>query len=74
MDYTVHVILHARREWVSSPFSRGSSQPMDQTQVSHIADGLFTSWVTREAHHPKGKTFLKLIKLKEISIKHDLFQ
>ena len=25
------------------PFSRGSSQPRDQTQVSHIANGFFTS-------------------------------
>ena len=31
-------------------FSRGSSQPRDQTQVSHIAGGFFTSWATREAH------------------------
>ena len=37
-------------EWVAIPFSRGSSQPRDQTQVSHIADGFFTSWATREAH------------------------
>jgi len=26
-------------EWVNFPFSRGSSQPRDQTQVSHIAGG-----------------------------------
>ena len=31
-------------EWVAFPFSRGSSQPRDQTQVSHIAGGFFTSW------------------------------
>ena len=36
-------------EWVASPFSRRSSQPRDGTQVSHIAGGFFTSWVTREA-------------------------
>ena len=30
-------------------FSRGSSQPRDQTQVSHIAGRFFTSWVFREA-------------------------
>ena len=30
--------------------SRGSSQPRDQTQVSHIAGGFLTIWVTREAH------------------------
>ena len=44
MDYTVHGILQARiLEWVVSPFSRGSSQPRDQTQVSLIAGGFFTS-------------------------------
>ena len=38
MDYTVYGILQARiLECVSFPFSRGSPQPMDQTQVSHIA-------------------------------------
>ena len=50
MDYTVHGILQARiLEWVAFPFSRGSSQPRDWTQVSHIAGGFFTSWATREA-------------------------
>ena len=38
MDYSIHGILQARiLEWVAFPFSRGSSQPRDQTQVSHIA-------------------------------------
>ena len=38
MDYTVHGILQARiLEWVAFPFSRGSSQHKDQTQVSRIA-------------------------------------
>ena len=37
MDYKVHGILQARiLEWVAIPFSRGSSQPRDQTQVSCI--------------------------------------
>ena len=50
MDYTVHGILQARiLEWVAFPFSRGSSQPKDQTQVSRIAGRFFTSWATREA-------------------------
>ena len=44
MDYTVHGILQARiLEWVAVPFTRGSSQPRDRTQVSHIAGGFFTS-------------------------------
>jgi len=43
-DYTVHGILQARiLEWVAVPFSRGSSQPRDRTQVSHIASGFFTA-------------------------------
>jgi len=47
----VHGILQARiLEWIAFPFSRGSSQPRDQTQVSRIAGGFFTSWATREAH------------------------
>ena len=38
MDYIVHGLLQARiLEWVAFPFSRGSSQPRDQTQVSRIA-------------------------------------
>ena len=50
MDYTVHRILQAKiLEWVAFPFSRRSSQPRDQTQVSLIAGGFFTSWTTREA-------------------------
>ena len=43
-------ILQARiLEWVAVPFSRGSSQPRDRTQVSQAADGFFTSWATGEA-------------------------
>ena len=50
IDYTIHGILQARTlEWVAIPFSRGSSQPTDQTQVSFIAGGFFTSLTTREA-------------------------
>ena len=41
---TVHGILQARiPEWVTIPFSRGSSQPRDRTQVSRTAGGFFTS-------------------------------
>ena len=44
MDYTVHGLLQARiLEWVAFPFSRGSSQPRDRTQVSRTAGGFFTS-------------------------------
>ena len=36
MGYRVHGTLQARKlEWVAFPFSKGSSQPRDLTQVSH---------------------------------------
>ena len=39
---SVHGILQARiLEWVAIPFSRGSSQPRDQTQASCIAGRFF---------------------------------
>ena len=44
MNYTVQGILQARiPEWVVFPFSRGSSQPTDGTQVSRVTGGFFTS-------------------------------
>ena len=46
---SVHGILQERiLEWVAIPFSRGSSQPRDQTQVSCIA-GRFFTWDIKEA-------------------------
>ena len=43
-DYIVYGILQARiLEWVMFSFSRGSSQPRDQTHVSRIAGRYFTS-------------------------------
>ena len=42
--YTVHGVLQAGTlEWVAVPFSKKSSQPRDQTQLSHIAGRFFTS-------------------------------
>ena len=35
-------------ERVAFPFSRGSSQPRDLTQVSHTAGRFFTSWARKE--------------------------
>ena len=44
MDCTVHGILQARiLQWVAFPFSRGSSQSRDRTQVSLIAGGFFAN-------------------------------
>ena len=62
MDYTVHGILQARiLEWVAVPFSRGSSHFRDQTQVSCITGGFFTSWATREALLVKVKHLIEII-------------
>ena len=45
-----HGILQAViLEWIAIPFSRGSSQPRDQTQVSCFVVRLFTVRATREA-------------------------
>ena len=52
MEYTVHGILQARiLQWGAFPFSRGSSQARDWTQVSGIAGWFFTSWATRVAQN-----------------------
>ena len=49
-DSGIHGIFQARiLEWAAISFSRGSSQPRDQTRVSCIADRRFTIWATREA-------------------------
>ena len=46
-DSSVHGISQARiLEWVAISFSRGSSQPRNQTGVSCIAGRFFTSWAT----------------------------
>ena len=48
-DYMGRGILQARvLEWVAFPFSRGSSQSRDRTQVSRIAGRFFASWATRK--------------------------
>ena len=47
---SIHGIVQARvLEWVAISFSRGSSQPRDQTRVSCTAGRFFTDWATREA-------------------------
>ena len=57
LNYTVHGILQAGiLEWVAFPSSRGSSQPRDQTQVSHITGGFFTCWAKEKP--PDFKLYL----------------
>ena len=58
MDYSppgssAHGSLQASiQKWVVIPFSRGSSQSRDWTQVSHIVGRFFTIWATRKATVP----------------------
>ena len=40
-------------EWVAYSFPRGSSQPNNQTKVSCIAGGFFTSWASGETPRPR---------------------
>ena len=63
MDYTLHGILQARIECIAFPFSTGSSQPRDWTQVPHIAGGSFTSWATGK---PKNTGVCSLSFLQQI--------
>ena len=52
---SVHGIFQARvLEWVAISFSKGSSQPRDQTQVSRIIGRCFTVRATREATREAG--------------------
>ena len=46
----VHGIFQGRTlEWIAISYSRGSSQPRDQTWVFWIADRFFTVWATSTA-------------------------
>ena len=54
-DCIVSGILQPRiLQWVAFPFSRGSSQPRDWTQVSRIAGRFFTSWATGKPQNTGG--------------------
>ena len=71
MAYMFHGILQARiLEWVTFPFSRGSSQPRDRTQVSSISGRFFTSSATREAQeYWSGQPIPSLVGLPNPGIK-----
>ena len=48
---SVHEISQTRLlEWVAMSFSRGSSQPREQTHVTCIGRWILYYWTTREAH------------------------
>ena len=45
-------------EWVSYPFSSGSSRPRDWTGVSCIAGRFFTNWAIREAQSSHSTSYV----------------
>ena len=58
----LHGIFQAKiLEWVAIPFSRGSSQARDWTQVSCIVGRFFTIWATREALYAFRKVKVKVV-------------
>ena len=59
-------------EWVAYPFSRGSSQPKNQTRVSCIAGRFFTSWATREPLKPPGLCYFIIILLCQAKLTNGL--
>ena len=69
---SVHGILQARiLEWVAISFSKGSSQPRDQTQVSRVAGRRFNLWATREAQqiYTYSVLWTLIIKAQEMMLK-----
>ena len=57
IDYTVHGILQGRiLEWVAFPFSRGSSRPRDQTQVSQHC-----RWILYQLSHQGSPRLLEWV-------------
>ena len=71
---SIYGLLQARiLEWGAIPFSRGSSRPRDQTQVSCIAGRFFTTeppgkpQINKSSH--KQSHFWNLEKMKQVSFK-----
>ena len=70
---SVHGILQAIvLEWIAIPFSRGSSQPRDQTWVFDIVGRFFALWVTREAPVNQWATHKKSFSTHVLINKHQV--
>ena len=58
---SVHGVFQAIvLEWIAISFSRGSSQPRDQTRVSHIVDRRLTISATRAVHKYINSIYIKV--------------
>ena len=56
---SVHGILQARiLEWIAISFSRGSSWPRDQTQISCIAGRFFAIWAIGKSMRSLGQAVI----------------
>ena len=67
--FSIHGIFQALvLEWVAISFSRGSSQPRDWTQVSHIAGRGFTIWATRESVKANSRTTIQDEDIRDTSL------
>ena len=72
--FSVRGILQPKiLEWVVIPFSRGSSQPRDQTQVFCITGRFFTIWATRVNNYMPIKTLKKGLTNKILYLTRILF-
>ena len=66
---SVHGIFQARiLEWVAISFSRGSSQPRDQTCVSQIGRPILYHWATREAQIEVHNLFSSVQSFSRVSL------
>ena len=67
--FFVHGILQARiLEWVAISFSRGSSWPRDQTQVSHIVGRRFNLWATKDGQYWNQIDYIQKLNQEQIHL------
>ena len=77
---SVHAVFQARiLEWIAMPFSTGSSQPRDWSQVSCNAGRFFTIWATRCRYcqflsSPKENNFFSLKSFLKTSFVSSIWQ
>ena len=73
--FSVHGIFQTRiLEWVAISFSRGSSQPRDQIQISCIAGRLLTGWAMREVQKSESESCSVMYSLRPHGLVHEILQ
>ena len=72
---SVHGIFQARiLEWVAISFSRGSSPPRDQSQISCIAGRLLTGWAMKEVQKSESESCSVMYSLRPHGLVHGILQ